>query len=89
MSAKGRLLSTPARFIFFLCVLAAPFETTAQQDGLKIAKIGWLHPATPASAHLLEAFQQGLREVGHVEEKRSYWSAATPMKGRAAPGLGA
>ena len=82
MSAKGRLLSTPARFIFFLCVLAAPFETTAQQDGLKIAKIGWLHPATPAaSAHLLEAFQQGLREVGHVEGKRSYWSAATPMEG--------
>lgn len=69
MSAKGRLLSTQARFIFFLCVLATPFATTAQQVG-KIAKIGWLHPATEAaSAHLLEAFQQGLRELGHVEGK--------------------
>ncbi len=36
----------------------------------KIAKIGVLIPSTPAAtAHLLEAFRQGLRELGHVEGK--------------------
>ena len=52
-----------------LAVLAAPLAADAQQAP-KIAKIGWLHPGTPAAtAHLLEAFRQGLRELGHVEGK--------------------
>ena len=50
-------------------LLAAPLATEAQQAG-KIAKIGFLVPSTPAaSAHFLEAFRQGLRELGHVERK--------------------
>jgi putative ABC transport system substrate-binding protein len=50
-------------------LLAAPLAVEAQQAP-KIAKIGWLNPGTPAtSAHLLEAFRQGLRDLGHVEGK--------------------
>jgi putative ABC transport system substrate-binding protein len=50
--------------LFALC-----FPAKAQQPK-KIAKIGALFPATPAAAaHLLEAFRQGLRELGHVEGK--------------------
>src|SRR5215467_1255524 len=52
-----------------LFVLAAPLAVVAQQAP-KIAKIGWLNPSTPAvTAHLLEAFRQGLRELGDVEGK--------------------
>lgn len=36
----------------------------------KIAKIGYLLPSTPAAtAHNIEAFRQGLRELGYVEGK--------------------
>ena len=45
------------------------FPADAQQPK-KIAKIGYLLPSTPAAAaHLLEAFRQGLRELGYVEGK--------------------
>jgi ABC-type uncharacterized transport system substrate-binding protein len=47
----------------------APLATEAQAPP-KVARIGWLAPATlAAQAHLLEAFRQGLRELGHVEGK--------------------
>jgi putative tryptophan/tyrosine transport system substrate-binding protein len=50
-------------------LLVAPFAAEAQQAS-KIAKIGYLFPSTPAAtAHLLEAFRQGLRELGYVEGK--------------------
>ena|SRR5215467_2131852 len=50
-------------------LLAAPLLVEAQQAP-KIAKIEVLVPSTPAaSAHLLEAFRQGLRELGHVDGK--------------------
>ena len=40
------------------------------QQAPKIAKIGFLSASTPAAtAHLLEAFRQGLRELGYVEGK--------------------
>jgi ABC-type uncharacterized transport system substrate-binding protein len=40
------------------------------QQAPKIARIGVLSPATPAAAaHLIEAFRQGLLELGHVEGK--------------------
>ena len=40
------------------------------QQPKKIAKIGYLAPSTPAAAaHLVEAFRQGLRELGYVEGK--------------------
>ena len=49
--------------------LAAPFTAVAQQQ-VKIAKIGVLLPTNPvATAHLLEAFRQGLWEHGYVEGK--------------------
>src|SRR5215813_13925376 len=50
-------------------LLAAPLAVLAQQAP-KIAKIGVLVPSTPASsAHLLEAFRQGLRDLGQVDGK--------------------
>ena len=50
-------------------LLALCFPAQAQQPK-KIAKIGYLLPSTPAAAaHLLEAFRQGLRELGYVEGK--------------------
>ena len=48
--------------LFALCSLAA-----AQQPK-KIAKIGYLFASTPAAtAYNIEAFRQGMRELGHVE----------------------
>jgi putative ABC transport system substrate-binding protein len=50
-------------------LLALSFPAEAQQPK-KIAKIGFLAPSTPAAAaHLVEAFRQGLRELGYVEGK--------------------
>ena len=50
-------------------LLAAPLAAEAQQPK-KIAKIGVLYGGTPASTILLlEAFRQGLRELGYVEGK--------------------
>ena len=50
-----------------LAVAAAGPPVDAQQAP-KIAKIGLLTPSTPAGvAHNVEAFRQGLRELGHVE----------------------
>ena len=51
--------------VLLLAVAAAGPPVDAQQAP-KIAKIGLLNPATPAViAHLVEAFRQGLRELGH------------------------
>ncbi len=50
-------------------LLAAPLAAEAQQVP-KIARIGYLLPATPAAAaHLPEVFRQGLRELGYVDGK--------------------
>jgi putative ABC transport system substrate-binding protein len=50
-------------------LLALNFSAEAQQ-AKKIAKIGALFPSNPAAAaHLVEAFRQGLREHGYVDEK--------------------
>jgi putative ABC transport system substrate-binding protein len=52
-----------------LLAAAAPRPVAAQQPP-RMAKIGWLNSGTPAAtAHLLEAFKLGLRELGHVEGK--------------------
>ncbi len=49
-------------------LLAAPLATHAQQP--KLTKIGVLLASSPAAtAHLLAAFRQGLRDVGQVEGK--------------------
>jgi putative ABC transport system substrate-binding protein len=48
-------------------VLAAPLAAEAQPAG-KVARIGFLFGSSPSAAHgLVNAFQQGLREVGYVE----------------------
>jgi putative ABC transport system substrate-binding protein len=55
---------------FLLLAVAATFPPVDAAQESKIAKIGVLIPATPAAtAHFLEAFRQGLRELGHVEGK--------------------
>jgi ABC-type uncharacterized transport system substrate-binding protein len=60
--------ATPA-ILAALMLLAVAVIAEAQQPK-KIAKIGYLLPSTPAAAaHLLEAFRQGLRELGYVEGK--------------------
>jgi putative ABC transport system substrate-binding protein len=48
-------------------LLATPLASFAQQSA-KIARIGFLHPASPQSADIrLQAFRDGLHELGYVE----------------------
>ena len=47
-------------------LLAAPLAVEAQQAA-KIARIGLLGNDPVGGAHLLEAFRQGLRDLGYVE----------------------
>ena len=57
------------RLILALVVFALPSAVHAQ-SAPKAAKIGLLTPSSPAgSGHLVEAFRQGLLELGHVEGK--------------------
>ena len=52
-----------------LGLLAAPFSTDAQQAG-EIRRIGFLSPIPASiSGSWLEAFRQGLRDLGWVEGK--------------------
>ena len=55
--------------VLLLAVAAACPPVDAQQAP-KIAKIGYPAPSTPAAAaQNIEAFRQGLRELGYVEGK--------------------
>src|SRR5437879_8790536 len=72
-SSKDSFSNLVSKKVFWpaLCamLLALSFPAEAQQPK-KIAKIGYLFPGTPATtAHLIEAFRQGLRDVGCVEGK--------------------
>jgi putative tryptophan/tyrosine transport system substrate-binding protein len=50
-------------------VLATPLASFAQQSA-KVARIGFLNPASPQLADIqLQAFRDGLRELGYVEGK--------------------
>jgi putative ABC transport system substrate-binding protein len=49
-------------------LLAAPLAAEAQQAA-KVARIGYLTLNLAASPHLLEAFRQGLRDLGYVESR--------------------
>lgn len=50
-----------------LSILAAPLLADAQQP-TKIPRIGFLWPGSPGTtSHLMEEFQQGLRDLGYVE----------------------
>jgi hypothetical protein len=54
-----------ASYALGLALLAAPLAAEAQQTG-KVVRIGFLRAASPQPADL-EAFRQGLRDLGHVE----------------------
>ncbi len=50
-------------------LLAAPLAAEAQQ-AVKIPRIGYLGPTYAAGGkHLLDAFREGMRELGYVEGK--------------------
>jgi putative ABC transport system substrate-binding protein len=49
-----------------LCLATAPFASEAQKTG-KVYRIGVLDPAPAAPNTNLDAFRQGLRELGYVE----------------------
>jgi putative ABC transport system substrate-binding protein len=53
-----------------MAIWAAPRAGQAQQEG-KIPRVGFMHPAVPQNntSPFLEAFRQGLRELGYVEGK--------------------
>jgi putative ABC transport system substrate-binding protein len=52
--------------VLALSILAAPLAAEAQQAA-KIARIGFLTLNMASAPHLLEAFRQGLRDLGYVE----------------------
>ncbi len=65
-------MTTRRRLVLALMAgtLSAPLALFAQQPA-KIARIGFLSPASPAGGLeiRLQAFRDGLRELGYVEEK--------------------
>jgi len=53
-----------------LLLLTAPLGTAAAQPPEKVPRVGYLNPGSssdPARQRRLEAFRQGLRELGYVE----------------------
>jgi putative ABC transport system substrate-binding protein len=54
-----------------IAILAWPYSAEAQQSGGKIPRIGYVSasgdPSNPGA--LVEAFRQGLRDLGYIEEK--------------------
>jgi len=66
----GKKSMTKKIMLFALCslLLASRFPAEAQQTGNKVAIIGFLlAPARSAVSESLDAFRQGLRELGYVE----------------------
>jgi putative ABC transport system substrate-binding protein len=53
-----------------LSLLAAPLVTSAQPAG-HVHRIGWLSPGSPRPDHdpPVDAFRQGLRDLGYVESQ--------------------
>lgn len=52
-----------------LVLATAPLAAETQQAG-KLPRIGWLAPSSAAAAaHVVQAFRQGLRDLGYVEGK--------------------
>jgi putative tryptophan/tyrosine transport system substrate-binding protein len=67
---KGTALGTLlfALSVFGVLLLALSFPVQAQQTG-KIYRIGFLSGAVPGSSPDIEAFREGLRDLGYVEGK--------------------
>src|SRR5207245_9293303 len=51
------------------CLALAPIAAEAQQQAAKIAQLGYLGTDRAAIPHLQEAFRQGLRDLGYVEDR--------------------
>src|SRR5712691_3278228 len=51
-----------------LSLLAAPLAATAQSRAT-IPRVGVLEPESPQRSSCIAAFQQGLRDLGYVEEQ--------------------
>jgi putative tryptophan/tyrosine transport system substrate-binding protein len=65
-------------FFLFLLILASGQIAQAQQQ-VKIPRIGWLTAGSlSASSDRVEAFRQGLRELGYIEGKNIIIEWRTP-----------
>src|SRR5438445_13782945 len=49
-------------------IVVAPFAAEARQAAAKIARIGYLAANLTANRQLHEAFRQGLRDLGYVQD---------------------
>ena len=58
--------TTRLSLVVAICILAAPFAAYAQQAG-KLWRIGYFGASSPATRPFIDAFQQGLRELGYVD----------------------
>src|SRR6185295_7547475 len=69
-ASEGVRMNRRETVLALLALGVAPRAGQAQQQG-KIPRIGFLHPAVPQNntVPFLEAFRQGLRELGYVEGK--------------------
>jgi putative ABC transport system substrate-binding protein len=67
--------------LLMLCVLTAPLVADAQPPG-KVPRIGilWPGPIAPRM-HLWKAFQEGLRQLGYVEEQNITFVIRSPEEG--------
>src|SRR5439155_798187 len=66
VKTQGSLPTEDAALVL-LCGLVAPPLAAEAQQATRVARIGYLAVNLTASPHLLEAFRQGLRELGYVE----------------------
>jgi len=66
--SKMKIRQVTLIVLLALGTLAAPLFVDAQQRG-KVPRIGILSPGSPGPAGTLDAFLQGLRELGYVEGK--------------------
>jgi hypothetical protein len=65
----GAFLRVHRAVVLTLVLFALPVRLDAQ-PAPKVTRIGVLTPSSPAgSGHLVEAFRQGMRELGYVEGK--------------------
>ncbi len=69
--SSSRRIKRAGRFALALALLAAPLAVDAQQPGnsYRIGYLGTSPPSTPDSLRNVEAFRQGLGELGWVEGK--------------------
>ena len=66
---RSNLVTWPATAVVLL-LLSASLGTAAAQPPEKVPRVGYLNPGSPSdplSQRRLEAFRQGLRELGYVE----------------------